>query len=146
MAEFYNEMLIRNVDCGLLYFQIKDDKAIEKYEKLKKEKVEIENSDSPDEERLKEVQNQIEKLAKVIFSMKKPITFSDKNNRFYYSGTIADSLMGRKLRQVARDREEYDKVIKTVGDSDYTDLIINLKFKQDIMIPDDTPKKGYDPE
>ena len=78
--------------------------------------------------------------------MKKPITFSDKNNRFYYSGTIADSLMGRKLRQVARDREEYDKVIKTVGDSDYTDLIINLKFKQDIMIPDDTPKKGYDPE
>lgn len=146
MVEFYNEMLIRNVDCGLLYFQIKDDKAIEKYEKLKKEKVEIENSDNPDGERLKEVQNQIEKLAKEIFSMKKPITFSDKNNRFYYSGTIADSLMGRKLRQVARDREEYDKVIRTVGDSDYTDLIINLKFKQDIMIPDDTPKKGYDPE
>lgn len=146
MVEFYNEMLIRNVDCGLLYFKIKDDKAIEKYEKLKKEKVEIENSDNPDGERLKEVQNQIEKLAKVIFSMKKPITFSDKNNRFYYSGTIADSLMGRKLRQVARDREEYDKVIKTVGDSDYTDLIINLKFKQDIMIPDDTPKKGYNPE
>lgn len=139
-------MLIRNVDCGLLYFQIKDNKAIEKYEKLKKEKVEIENSDNPDGERLKEVQNQIEKLAKEIFSMKKPITFSDKNNRFYYSGTIADSLMGRKLRQVARDREEYDKVIRTVGDSDYTDLIINLKFKQDIMIPDDAPKKGYDPE
>lgn len=146
MVEFYNEMLIRNIDCGLLYFQIKDDKAIKKYEKLKKEKVEIENSDNPDGERLKEVQNQIEKLAKEIFSMKKPITFSDKNNRFYYSGTIADSLMGRKLRQVARDREEYDKVIRTVGDSDYTDLIINLKFKQDIMIPDDTPKKGYDPE
>lgn len=146
MVEFYNEMLIRNVDCGLLYFQIKDNKAIEKYEKLKKEKVEIENSDNPDGERLKEVQNQIEKLAKEIFSMKKPITFSDKNNRFYYSGTIADSLMGRKLRQVARDREEYDKVIRTVGDSDYTDLIINLKFKQDIMIPDDAPKKGYDPE
>ncbi len=146
MVEFYNEMLIRNVDCGLLYFQIKDDKAIEKYEKLKKEKVEIESSDNPDGEGLKEVQNQIEKLAKEIFSMKKPIKFSDKNNRFYYSGTIADSLMGRKLRQVAIKREEYDKVIKNVGDSDYTDLIINLKFKQDIMIPDDTPKKGYDPK
>ena len=78
--------------------------------------------------------------------MKKEVKFPDKNNRFYYSGTIADSLMGRKLRQVAKDREEYDKVIKTVGDSDYTDLIINLKFKQDIMIPDDSPVKVYDPE
>ncbi len=145
MVEFYNEMLIRNIDCSLLYFQIKDDKAIEEYEKLKKEKVEIENSDTQDGKRLKEVQSQIEKLKKEIFSMKKPIKFSDKNNRFYYSGTIADSLMGRKLRQVARDREEYDKVIKKVGDSDYTDLIINLKFKQDIMIPDGM-KKAYNPK
>ena len=38
MAEIYNEMLIRNVDCGLLYFQIKDDEAIREYEDLKKEK------------------------------------------------------------------------------------------------------------
>lgn len=37
-------------------------------------------------------------------------------------------------------------MIRTVGDSDYTDLIINLKFKQDIMIPDDSPVKVYDPE
>ena len=28
MAEIYNEMLIKNVDCGLLYFQIKDDKLL----------------------------------------------------------------------------------------------------------------------
>lgn len=146
MAEIYNEMLIRNVDCGLLYFQIKDDKAIEKYEKLKKEKVEIEKSDNPDEKRLAEVQEQIEELSKEIFSMKKPIKFSDKNNRFYYSGTIADSLMGRELRQVARSREEYKKVIKEANGVDYTDLILNLKFKQDIIIPDDKPKKAYDPE
>lgn len=146
MAEFYNEMLIRNVDCGLLYFKIKDDKAIAEYGKLKKEKAVIDNNDRPDKDRLKEVQKRIEELSKEIFSMKKPVEFPDRSNRFYYSGTIADSLMGRKLRQVARDRGEYDKVIKTVGDSDYTDLIINLKFKQDIMIPDDTPKKGYDPE
>ena len=146
MVEFYNEMLIRNVDCGLLYFKIKDDKAIAEYGKLKKEKAVIDNNDRPDKDRLKEVQKRIEELSKEIFSMKKPVEFPDRSNRFYYSGTIADSLMGRKLRQVARDRGEYDKVIKTVGDSDYTDLIINLKFKQDIMIPDDTPKKGYDPE
>lgn len=38
MAEIYNEMLIRNVDGGVLYFQIKDDEAIKEYEELKKKK------------------------------------------------------------------------------------------------------------
>lgn len=28
----------------------------------------------------------------------------------------------------------------------FKDAAINLKFKSDIMIPDDTPKRGYDPE
>lgn len=139
-------MLIRNVDCGLLYFQIKDDKTIKEYEDLKKKKSAIENSDSPDDRRLIEVQKRIEELSKKIFSFKKPIEFPEKDNRFYYSGTISDSLMGRKLRQVARSREEYEKVIREANGVDYTDLIINLKFKQDIMIPDDTPKKVYDPK
>lgn len=138
-------MLIRNVDCGLLYFQIKDDKAIKEYEDLKKKKNAIGNSDCPDDERFVEVQKRIEELNKEIFSFKKPIEFPDKNNRFYYSGTIADSLMGRKLRQVARSRGESDRVIRTVGDSDYTDLIINIKFKQDIMIPKGM-KKVYNPQ
>ncbi len=145
MVEFYNEMLIRNIDCGVLYFQIKDDEAIEEYEELKKEKAEIENSDNPNKDRLIEVQRRIEELNNEIFSFEKPIEFPDKNNRFYYSGTIADSLMGRKLRQVAKDRGEYDKVIKTIGNSDYTDLIINIKFKSDIMIPDGK-KRVYNPE
>lgn len=111
MAEIYNEMLIRNVDCGLLYFQIKDDEAIREYEDLKKEKNAIDNSDNPDDKRLIEVQKRIEELSKEIFSMKKPVKLSDKNNRFYYSGTIADSLMGRKIRQAAKDREEYLSLI-----------------------------------
>lgn len=144
MVEFYNEMLIRNVECGLLYFQIKDDEAIQEYENLKKEKSTIEKSDNPDHERLVEVQNKIEELNKEIFSFEKPIKFPEKNNRFYYSGTIADSLMGRKLRQVAKEKNE-DKAIRNIGDSDYTDLIINIKFKQDIMIPDGQ-KKAYNPE
>lgn len=144
MVEFYNEMLIRNIDCGLLYFQIKDDKAIQEYENLKKEKSTIEKSDNLDHERLVEVQNRIEELNKEIFSFEKPIKFPEKNNRFYYSGTIADSLMGRKLRQVAKEKND-NKVIRTIGDSDYTDLIINIKFKQDIMIPDGK-KKVYNPE
>lgn len=138
-------MLIRNVDCGVLYFQIKDDEAIKEYEDLKKEKNAIENSDSSDDKRLVEVQKRIEELSKGIFSMKKPVKFSKKNNRFYYSGTIADSLLGRKLRQLVKEKND-DKAIRTIGDSDYTDLIINLKFKSDIMIEDDTPKKAYDPE
>lgn len=144
MVEFYNEMLIRNIDCGLLYFQIKDDEAIKEYEGLKKEKFDIEKSDKPDKERLVEVKDRIEELYKEIFSFKKPIEFPDKSNRFYYSGTIADSLMGRKLRQVAEQKNDVG-AIKTVGDIDYTDLIINIKFKKDIMIPDGM-KKAYNPE
>lgn len=144
MAEFYNELLIRNIDCGVLYFQIKDDEAIKEYEDLKKEKSEIEKSDKPDKEKLVDVQSRIEELKKEIFSFKKPIEFPDKNNRFYYSGTIADSLMGRKLRQVAKQKNDTE-AIKTIGDSDYTNLIINIKFKQDIMIPDGV-KKVYNPE
>lgn len=145
MVEFYNEILIRNVDCGVLYFQIKDDKVIKEYEQLKKEKAVLEEQDERDKNRFLEVQNKIEELSKQIHSFDKEIIFSTNNNRFRYSGTIADSLMGRKLRQVAKARND-DKAIKTVGDSDYTDLIINLKFKSDIMIEDDTPKKGYDKE
>ena len=145
MAEFYNEMLIKNVDCGWLYFQIKDDEAIEEYENLKKEKKKLEQADDTDVERLIIVEKHIEELSKEIFSFDKDIKIPDKNDRFYYSGTLTDSLMGRKLRQIANEREEYDKVIRTVGDSDYTDLIINLKFKRDIMIPDGM-KKAYNPE
>lgn len=145
MAEIYNDMLIRNVDCGVLYFQIKDDKVIKEYEQLKKEKAAIEEMTERDEKRLLEVQTKIEQLSKQIHSFDKNIEFSTTNNRFRFSGTIADSLMGRKLRQVAKTRQDDDR-IKTVGDADYTDLIINIKFKSDIMIPDDTPKRGYDKE
>lgn len=138
------EMLIRNVDCGVLYFQIKDDKNIEEYERLKKEKVAIEESDERDEKRLLEVQELIGELSKKIHTFKdKEIKFSEKSNRYRYSGTIADSLMGRKLRQLVKLRRE-DSAIKTIGDSDYMDIIINLKFKSDIMIPDHAPKKAYD--
>lgn len=141
---FENEMLIRNIDCGVLYFQIKDDKDIEEYEHLKKEKVAIEESDERDENRLLEIQKQIEELSKKIHAFKdKEVKFSSKSKRYNYSGTIADSLMGRKLRQVAKDQGD-DKAIRTIGDCDYTDIIINLKFKSDIMIPDNTPKKIYD--
>lgn len=145
MVEFYNEMLIRNVDCGYLYFQIKDDELIKEYEDLKKEKTAIENNYSLDEKRLVEINGEIEELSKEIFSFNKNIEIPKKSNRFYYSGTLADSLMGRKLREVAKEREEYDKVIRTVGDSDYTDLFINIKFKHDIVIPDGM-KKAYNPE
>ena len=51
--------------------------------------------------------------------------------------------MSRKLRQVAKDRGD-EKAIRDIGDSQYTDLIINLKFKNDIRIPDDTPRETID--
>lgn len=145
MIEFYNEMLIRNIDCGYLYFQIKDDRVINEYEKLKKEKKELEQAKDTDAERLAVVQEQIEDLSKKITTFKdKDIKLDNKNNRYIYSGTIADSLMGRKLRQLVKEKND-EKAIRTIGDSDYTDLIINLKFKQDIMIPGGN-KKAYNPE
>ncbi len=64
MIDFYNEILIKNIDCGVLYFQIKDDKTIEEYEKLKKEKKELEHEKDTNVERLIEVQKQIEDLSK----------------------------------------------------------------------------------
>lgn len=146
MKKTYNEMLIRNIDCGLLYFQIKDDEVIKEYEKLKKEKIELEHNKPDNQEKLMQLQKKMEELSNIIYSFDKNIKLSDKNNRFYYSGTITDSLMALKLRQIVEDTNEKDKRIKTVGNSDYTDLIINLKFKSDIMIPDDTPKRGYNPE
>ncbi len=57
MSELYNEMLIRNVDCGLLYFQIKDDEAIRKYEDLKKEKKLLGNDKNADEKNLQKYRN-----------------------------------------------------------------------------------------
>ena len=66
MADFYNEILIRNVDCGVLYFQIKDDEVIKEYEELKKEKAALEQSKEPDEKRLAEVHTKIEELSKYI--------------------------------------------------------------------------------
>ena len=57
----------------------------------------------------------------------------------------ADSLMSRKLRALASEKKD-KTAFRTVGESDYTDLIINVKFKQDIMIPDKKPKMGYDTE
>ena len=146
MKKTYNEMLIRNIDCGLLYFQIKDDKAIKEYEKLKKEKFELEHNKPDNQEKFMQLQKKMEELSNIIYSFDRNIKLSDKNNRFYYSGTITDSLMALKLRQITEDRDEINKRIKRIGNSDYTDLIINLKFKSDIMIPDDTPKRGYNPE
>lgn len=145
MTEFYNEMLIKNIECSLLYLQIKDDGLIKEYEDLKKRKKILIEKDETDHDEFVALDKRIEELNKEIFSFKKPIEFPDKDNIFYYSGTLSDSLLGRKLREVAKDRGEYEKVIRKSNSVDYTDLIINLKFKKDIVIPDGM-KKAYIPE
>lgn len=146
MKEFYSEILIKNIDCGVLYFQIKDDEIIAEYEKLKKEKKELEQLKKTDTDKLSNVQEQIETLSKKIHTFKdKDIKFENKDNRYRYSATLPDSLFTRKLRQVAKSKGE-ENAIRKSGDSWYTDIIINMKFKSNIMIPDGTTKKSYDPE
>ena len=143
--EINNEILIKNVDCGLLYFQIKDDVLIDKYESLKARKAEL-LEDSNKKAELETVQKEIESVSQEIHSFRdKNIELASTDNRFRYSGSVTDSLMSRKLRALAIEKKD-KTAFRTVGESDYTDLIINVKFKQDIMIPDKKPKMGYDTE
>ena len=61
-----------------------------------------------------------------------------------YSGTLTDSLMIRKLRQVVNGKDGAIRSVKTdstASGTDYTDIIINLKFKSDVMIWMDEQKK-----
>ena len=137
-------ILIRNMDASFLYWKIKDDKKIQKYETIRKELVEAEKDKG--NKSITELNQQLESLSHEIFSFKgKDIPLDWKDNRYRYTGTLADSLMSRKLRQVAKDRGD-ENAIRAIGDAQYTDLIINLKFKNDIRIPDNTPRKTIDRE
>ena len=143
--EVNNEILIKNVDCGLLYFQIKDDVLIDRYESLKARKAEL-LEDRNKKSELEIVQDELESVSREIHTFKKKdIELASNDNRFRYSGSVTDSLMSRKLRALASEKKD-KTAFRTVGESDYTDLIINVKFKQDIMIPDKKPKMGYDTE
>ena len=137
------EILIRNMDASFLYWKIKDDDKIQEYETLRKELAETKKNQ---EESITKLNQQLEELSHEIFSFKgKDIKLDWKDNRYRYTGTLADSLMSRKLRQVAKDRGN-ENSIRAIGDAQYTDLIINLKFKNDIRIPDNKPRKTIDRE
>lgn len=132
-----NDILIRNMDASYLYWKIKDDGAIAEYESKKKE---LSNTDN------QEVQDRVQELSKQIFSFGTDIKLPQKDNRYLYSGTLTDSLMTRKLRQVVNNKDGAIRSVKTdstASGTDYTDIIINLKFKSDVMIQTDEYKKRY---
>nr|WP_296093281.1 hypothetical protein [uncultured Dorea sp.] len=124
-----NDILIRNIDASYLYWKIKDDKVIAEYESKKKELSSTDNQ---------EIQNRVQELSKQIFSFGTDIKLPEKDNRYLYSGTLTDSLMTRKLRQVVNGSVKTDS---TASGTDYTDIIINLKFKSDVMIQTDEQKR-----
>lgn len=132
-----NDILIRNMDASYLYWKIKDDGAIAEYESKKKE---LSNTDN------QEVQDKVQELSKQIFSFGTDIKLLEKDNRYLYSGTLTDSLMTRKLRQVVNGKDGAIRSVKTdstASGTDYTDIIINLKFKSDVMIQTDEQKQAY---
>lgn len=132
-----NDILIRNMDASYLYWKIKDDGAIAEYEDKKKE---LSNADN------QEVQDRVQELSKQIFSFGTDIKLPEKDNRYLYSGTLTDSLMTRKLRQVVNGKDGAIRSVKTdstASGTDYTDIIINLKFKSDVMIQTDEQKQAY---
>lgn len=63
-----------------------------------------------------------------------------KDTRYLYSGTITDSLMSRHLRELVKDSSD---AIRTVSGVDYTDVIINIKFKSDVYVKTDENKNIY---
>lgn len=132
-----NDILIRNMDASYLYWKIKDDGAIAEYENKKKELFSTDNQ---------EVQDRVQELSKQIFSFGTDIKLPEKDNRYLYSGTLTDSLMTRKLRQVVNNKDGAIRSVKTdstASGTDYTDIIINLKFKSDVMIQTDEQKQAY---
>lgn len=132
-----NDILIRNMDASYLYWKIKDDGAIAEYENKKKELSSTDNQ---------EVQDRVQELSKQIFSFGSDIKLPEKDNRYLYSGTLTDSLMTRKLRQVVNNKDGAIRSVKTdstASGTDYTDIIINLKFKSDVMIQTDEQKQAY---
>lgn len=140
--KYNNDILIRNIDASYLYWKIKDDEVIAEYESKKKELVNT-------EEKNPELQNRVETLFKQIFSFKSEIELPNKDNRYLYSGTLTDSLMTRKLRQVVNNKDGAIRSVKsnpTVPGTDYTDIIINLKFKSDVVIQTDEYEQTYNPD
>lgn len=140
--KYNNDILIRNIDASYLYWKIKDDEVIAEYESKKKE---LANT----EEKNPELQNRVETLSKQIFSFKSEIELPNKDNRYLYSGTLTDSLMTRKLRQVVKNKDGAIRSVKsnpTVPGTDYTDIIINLKFKSDVVIQTDEYEQTYNPD
>lgn len=136
----YNDILIRNIDASYLYWKIKDDEVITEYESEKKKLSKEDNQ---------EQQEKVESLSKKIFSFEPEIVLPTKQSRYLYSGTLTDSLMTRKLREVVNSKGGEEKAVKTdsgASEVDYTDVIINLKFKSDVMIQTDEQKQGYNKE
>lgn len=128
---------IMNLEVGSIYFYHRDEQAITEFET---EKI------KPDGER----DNQkIADLSKKIFSftgIDYKISTADKWK--FYKGTLADSLMARKLRELAEAKEDTSSIVsKKSASYDYCDIVINLTFEKDIMIQDGSKmKKVYDPE
>lgn len=148
--KFEREMLIRNLECAYLYYKpIRDNNKIDEFNNRVREfnslKREKSKAEKEKEQCNPDTQKRIEELSEEIQKFDSNIKMSEKENRYNYSGTIADSLMGRKLRQVAESKNQMDR-IKNDGCSDYTDIMINLKFKSDIIVADDSPKMTYDEE
>lgn len=138
----YNDILIRNIDASYLYWKIKDDEVIAEYESKKKE---LANT----EEKNPELQNRVETLSKQIFSFKSEIELPNKDNSYMYSGTLTDSLMSRKIRRMVKNKDGAIRSVKsnpTVPGTDYTDIIINLKFKSDVVIQTDEYEQIYNPD
>lgn len=135
----YNDILIRNLDASFLYWKVKDDELIAELLETNKKLSENKLSEAD----TSELKKKADLLKSQIKSFKANITLPKKDTRYLYSGTLTDSLMSRHLREVLKDSPE---AIRTVSGVDYTDVVINVKFKSDVIIRTDEHKQTYNKE
>lgn len=131
------DLKILNLEASTLYWLNKDEEKITERERLIADK---KAGQTIDEKRLSELSREIYSFAGINHSI------PQENLWKLLKGSVADSLMSRKLRSISRNGR--DDIITDKSDSyDICFMVINLTFKNDVMIQDGGKMVVvYDPE
>ena len=131
------DMKILNFEASTLYWLNKDEEKITERERLIADK---KAGQTIDEQRLSQLGREIYSFSGINH------VITQDNFWKFLRGTVADSLMSRKLRSISRNGK--DDIITDKSDSyDICFMVVNLTFKNDVMIQDGSKMvKVFDPE
>ena len=131
------EMKILNLEASTLYWLNRDEKKITEYESLKSA---LKAGEQVDNRRLETLSREIYSFAGMNHDLQTATMWK------FLRGTVADSLMSRKLRSISRNGR--NDIVTDKSDSyDICFMVVNLTFKNDVMIQDGGKMvMVYDPE